>query len=58
MEREIAFGAARQLLEPVLRVSPPAQAVQLLSGAASPAQRLLGASAAESLATATPPSPC
>ena len=42
VERELAYGGVRQLLEPVFRALAPEEAARLLSGAARPAQRLLG----------------
>jgi DNA-binding CsgD family transcriptional regulator len=40
VEREVAFGGVRQLLDPVLRVTPNDELARLLSGAASPARGL------------------
>jgi DNA-binding CsgD family transcriptional regulator len=41
VEREVAFGGVKQLLEPVLRLTPQSEARELLSGAATPARRIL-----------------
>ena len=40
VEREVAFGGVRQLLEPVLRAAAAEETARLFSGAASPAARL------------------
>ena len=42
LERDFAFGVARQLFEPVLAAAPPRQREALLAGAGGPARRLLG----------------
>jgi hypothetical protein len=46
IEREFAFGVARQLFEPVLVPLAPAKRAELLTGAAALAGQLLGESAA------------
>jgi DNA-binding CsgD family transcriptional regulator len=54
VERELAFGGVRQLLDPVFRTTPPAEAARLLSGSATPARRLLAGDVAASSPAADP----
>jgi DNA-binding CsgD family transcriptional regulator len=54
VERELAFGGVRQLLDPVFRTAPAAEAARLLSGSATPARRLLAADLAASSPAADP----
>jgi transposase/DNA-binding CsgD family transcriptional regulator len=51
VERDLAFGGVRQLLEPVVEAASPEEAERLFSGAARPATRLFEQGARE----ATPP---
>jgi predicted ATPase len=46
-EREFAFGAIRQLFEPVLAAADTAQRARLLAGAAAPAERIVQPPAAD-----------
>jgi DNA-binding CsgD family transcriptional regulator len=54
VERELACGGVRQLLEPVFRALAPEEAARLLSGAARPAKRLLGTEPDEAAPPADP----
>jgi DNA-binding CsgD family transcriptional regulator len=54
VERELAYGGVRQLLEPVFRGLAPEEAARRLSGAAKPAQRLLGTEPDEAAPPADP----
>jgi DNA-binding CsgD family transcriptional regulator len=47
-EREFAFGAVRQLFEPVLGAASAARRARLLAGAAGPAERIVQPSSVES----------
>src|SRR5690242_689926 len=43
IEREVAFGAVRRLLEPVFRSASRSESARLFSGSATPARRLFTA---------------
>ena len=54
VEREVAFGGMRQLLEPVFRAVAPEEAARLFSGAASPAARLFEHARSEAIPQVDP----
>jgi DNA-binding CsgD family transcriptional regulator len=54
VERELAYGAVRQLFEPVFRLASPTELERLLSGSASPARWLFDEAFAPSTPNADP----
>jgi DNA-binding CsgD family transcriptional regulator len=52
VEREVAFGGVRQLLEPVLRPMSPAGVDRVFSGAATPSRQLFEAAAVDPITSA------